>query len=101
MYCMARAKSGLDRRQPSCVPDDDRIASPEVVRSLGSSLYSHHARLANSGQSGGQWDGETSAHRVEGVSEVEEKDSVAVCPGFDGQRSHGVDTYLIPTFEEA
>ena len=51
MYYMAKAKSGLDRRQPCSVPDDDHIASPVVVRSLGSNLCSHHTRLASSGHS--------------------------------------------------
>ena len=31
------------------MPEDDRTASPVAVRSLGSSLYSHHARFASSG----------------------------------------------------
>ena len=47
--CMRRANSGFDSRHPCCVPDDDRTTSPEVVRSLGSMLYSHHARLVSSG----------------------------------------------------
>ena len=49
MCCMRRANRGFDSRHPCCVPDDDRTTSPEVVRSLGSMLYSHHARFVSSG----------------------------------------------------
>ena len=49
--CIVRANSGFDRGHPYWVPDDDRITSPRLVTNRGSSLYSHHVRLASSGHS--------------------------------------------------
>ena len=49
MWFMRRAKRGLDRRHPCCVPDEERIVSPLEVMSLGSILYSHQVRFVRSG----------------------------------------------------
>ena len=49
MCGMTRAKSGLDKRQPYCVPENERTMSRREVMSLGSMWYSHHARFVSSG----------------------------------------------------
>ena len=49
MWVMRRAKRGLDRRHPCCVPDEERMVSPLEVMSLGSILYNHQARFVRSG----------------------------------------------------
>ena len=49
MWFMRRAKKGLDRRQPCCVPVEERMMSPPEVMSFGSILYSHQVRFVMSG----------------------------------------------------